>query len=206
MMSSKASIKLNVMVGLNSSIVFLIGVRSSCTPITLISWPSTFSVRTTSYSMRHSAVSAVTLSTCSSGGSRPLCTSARTRCGFTVPPSQRDPVSAAVQEVHHLHGEQHGEFLQRILFGPGEAQFQFAATDDDVLQHFVDRVLVDAGPVGDHLAQLAAVAANELRRGHAGRILGRLGEQLAEVAIVEGGMIEAVVAALLLVVVPQCAI
>src|SRR5690242_7120373 len=135
MMSSKASIKLNVIVGLNSSIVARIGVRSSCTPITRSSWPSTLSVRTTSYSMRHSACCTVVLSTFSSGGSSPLCTSARTRCSFNRSPSEGNAVAPAVQVVHDLHRQQHRELLQRLVFGRRQAQLQFLAAVDDVLEH-----------------------------------------------------------------------
>ena len=72
---------------------------------------------------------------------------------------------AAVQVVHGLHGEQHGELLARLFFGHGEAQLQLAAARDHVLEHLVDRVLVDAGPAGDHAAHRAADAGDELRGG-----------------------------------------
>ena len=55
---------------------------------------------------------------------------------------------------------------QRLLLGHGQAQLQLAAADDHVFEHLVDGVLVDAGPVGDDAAHLAADAAEELRRGH----------------------------------------
>ena len=53
-----------------------------------------------------------------------------------------------------------------VVFRRRDTELQFAAADDDVLEHLVDRVLVNAGPVGDDLADLAAVAADELRGGH----------------------------------------
>ena len=55
-------------------------------------------------------------------------------------------MTAAVEVIHRLHGQQHGELLARLVLGDREAELQLAAARDHVLEDLVDRVLVDPGP------------------------------------------------------------
>src|SRR5688500_6521593 len=150
-MSANASKRLKTIVGWNSSIAWRMGVRSSCTPMTSSSWPRLRSVVTTSHSIRHSGLtSAAGTISC---GTSSLCTRTSTRYRFTTPPaSQRHPMATAVQVVHRLHGQQHGELVAGLLFRDGEAQLELPAATDHVFEDLVDRVLVDAGPARDDAA------------------------------------------------------
>ena len=116
---------------------------------------------------------------------------------------KRHPVPAAVQVVHRLHGEQHGEFVARLLLRHREPQLQLAAARDHVLEHLVDRVLIDAGPARDDAPHRLAHLAEELRRRHVAGKLRRIGEQPAQLAVVELRVLDAVMPALAPVVPPQ---
>src|SRR5688572_8913608 len=130
------------MVGLNSSIDCRIGVRSSCTPIARTVCPRRLSVVKMSHSMRAPG------STSDAGtflGTRSLSTSSRTRC-LAAGMLHRHPVAAAVEVVHGLHGEQHGELVARLLLGDREAELELLAALDHEREHPVDGVLVDPRP------------------------------------------------------------
>ena len=83
--------------------------------------------------------------------------------------------------------------LARRVLGHREAQLQVAAPHDDVLEHLVDRVLVDARPAGDQPPHLAADARDERGGRHVAGELRRVGEQPAQVAVVEVRAVHAVV-------------
>src|SRR5438128_9393589 len=98
--------------------------------------------------------------------------------------------------VHRLDGEENGEFLAGLLLGDGESQLELARPGDHVLDDLVERVLVDASPLGYGAPRRPAKAADELRRGNVARELGRGGEETPQVAVVEVRVVDAVVAAL----------
>ncbi len=89
--------------------------RSSWTPRTRTSWPISRSVSMTSNSIFHSA----------SRTSMPLVCAGRHQVVVherqDAASSQEQPVAAAVQVVHRLHGEEHGELLPRGVFGNAPA-------------------------------------------------------------------------------------
>ena len=80
--------------------------------------------------------------------------------------------------------------------GVGEAQVQLTAALDDLFQQLIDRVLVAVGEARHRAANLLADAAHEARRRRVLGVLRRVGEEVPEIAVVEVGMVEAVVLAL----------
>jgi hypothetical protein len=108
-----------------------------------------------------------------------------------------------VQVVHRLDREQHRELLPRLVLRHRETELELAAPLDHVFDHLVDRVLVDAGPAGDDAADRPADAGDELRGRRVAGVLGRVGEQPPQVAVVEVRVVDAVVAALRPVVLAQ---
>ena len=97
-----------------------------------------------------------------------------------------------------------GELLAGLVFGDGEPQLQLAAPLDHVLEHLVDRVLVDAGPARDDAPDRATDAVDELRGGDGVGELRGIGEQTPQIAIVEVRVVDAVVLPLVAIVLPQC--
>ena len=79
-------------------------------------------------------------------------------------------------------------------------RFISLARREHVFEHLVDRVLVLAGPLGHHAADVLAHARDEARGLHVAGVLRPVGEQTAQVTIVEVRMLDAVMAALALVV------
>ena len=71
------------------------------------------------------------------------------------------------------------------LFRVGQPQVQLAAALDDLLEQLIDRVLVAVGEAGDRAAHLPADSPEEPRRRQVLRVLGRVGEQVAQIAVVE---------------------
>ena len=82
-------------------------------------------------------------------------------------------------------------------------RFELAAALDDFLEQLIDRVLVAVGEAGDRAAHLPADAADEPRRRQVLRVLRRVREQIAQVALVEVRVIEPVVLALLAIVLAE---
>src|SRR5688572_31495217 len=122
------------MCGLKSSALGRMPLRSSWMPSTCTVCPSSRSVSMTSYSIFHSA-SRMSMPVVSSGGTRWSCTSARIRIFFTATSSEKQPMPAAVQVVHHLHGQQHRELLPRLFLGSRHPQLELPAPGDHVLEH-----------------------------------------------------------------------
>src|SRR6186713_169559 len=112
---------------------------------------------------------------------------------------------SAVQVIHRLHGQQYGELLAGLFLRYRQAELELATAPDHVLEHLIDRVLVDARPARDDPPDLTPEPGDELRRGAIACVLGRVGEDAAQVAVVEVRMIDAVVTALVAVVLSQCA-
>src|SRR4029078_335953 len=102
-------------------------------------------------------------------------------------------MSSAVQIVHRLHGEKDHELGFGGGLGVGQPEVQLTAPQDDFVNQLVDRVLVAVGKAGDGAAGFFADAAKKPGRQHVLGVLRRVGKQVAEVALVEVGVIEAVV-------------
>src|SRR5688572_12854506 len=149
------------------------------------SWPRLRRCVTTSHSMRHSGFTS--REPTPSLGVRLRCVRTRTRLFFID--SERDPVTSAVQVVHGLHREEHGEFVARLLLRNGETELELAAARDHVLEHAIDGVLVDSRPPGYDATSRLPDPLDELRGGDVRRELGSVGEEAAEVPIVELGMV-----------------
>src|SRR5687767_10562800 len=173
--------------------------RSSWMPRTCTTCPISRSVSMTSYSIFHSA-SRMSTPVVSSGGTRWSCTSARMRTFFT---SQEQAMPAAVKVIHRLYGQQDCELLARLILGTDETELELAAPGDHVLEHLIDRVLIDAGPARDDAADRAPDARDESRCRDVVRKLRCVGEHLPQVAIVEVRVVDAVVAPLVAVMLPQ---
>jgi hypothetical protein len=73
----------------------------------------------------------------------------------------------------------------RACLRSAQAEVQLAAALDHVLEHLVDRVLIDARPTADHLADRFPDLDQELRRRHVLSAFRRVREQAAQVAVVE---------------------
>src|SRR5687767_15664509 len=78
--------------------------------------------------------------------------------------SYGEPVPTAVMKVHRLHGQENGEFHLQAALRSGRAELELAAAADHVFEDLFESELILAGPVGDELADLGAVAAEEARR------------------------------------------
>ena len=100
---------------------------------------------------------------------------------------------SAVQVIHRLHGQQYGELLAGLFLRYRQAELELATAPDHVLEHLIDRVLVDARPARDDAPDLTPESGDELRRGAIARVLRRIREDAAQVAIVEIRVIHAVV-------------
>ena len=145
-MSANASIRLKAMVGLNSSIVCAdrrqVVVHADHAHL-VAEHLAACGRRRIPCATRRSAPSV--LSTFSSGGSRSLCTSARTRCGFIARSGGgRCAGSSSTCTVSSTVNS-----WRACSSGIARRSFSSRQRDDHVFEHLVDRVLVDAGPVGD---------------------------------------------------------
>ena len=80
--------------------------------------------------------------------------------------------------------------------GPASRRLSSLLRVHHVLEHLVDGVLVLTGPRRDHPPHFAADARDEAGRLHVAGVLRAVGKQLAQVAVVEVRVLDAVVPAL----------
>src|SRR6267143_1583438 len=104
---------------------------------------------------------------------------------------------AAMQVIHRLDGEENDEVDLGSLLGIGKAEIQLAAALDDFLDELIDRVLVAVCKAGDRAPDFLSNPADEPRGRRVLRVFGRSREQITQIAFVEVGVIDAVVLALL---------
>jgi hypothetical protein len=105
--------------------------------------------------------------------------------------------------VHDLDGQQHGKFRFGLLFGHGKSQVQLVTPGEEIFEDLVDRILIDAGPTGNQSTDGLSDTSEESHGGHVAGKRRRIGEQSAEISIVNRGAIDAIVSPLLLVMLTQ---
>ena len=68
------------------------------------------------------------------------------------------------QNLHDLHGQRHDDELPGLSLRNRDVEIQLAASDHHVLHNMINRVMVDARPTGNDVANIAAVMPEELSR------------------------------------------
>src|SRR5687767_8010122 len=91
-------------------------------------------------------------------------------------------------KVHRLHGQQNRELHLQAAFGAVGAQLELAAPSNHVFQYLFQSELVLAGPVRDELADLCAVTAEKAGGELVALMAGIIGEEPAQIAVVDVGV------------------
>src|SRR5688572_6220614 len=133
------------------------GVRSSMSPSGSTSCPSSRKPATTSNSVLYSTNSASGLPVKLSGGTRSACISTSTRFLRRPTISHDVPFAPPVHVVHAMHCQHGGEVHHQIVLLAVRHEAELLASPDHLVENLVERELILAGPLGDHVPNLAAV-------------------------------------------------
>src|SRR5215213_3818066 len=101
-----------------------------------------------------------------------------------------------MKHIHYLHSQHYHDTTTRFAEGGCYTKFQFFAAIDHILQHVIDRVLVDPCAFSNDLSHLATDVPNETHSTGPCLVSWIVGEDSMEISIVNSGPFEVVTLAL----------